>query len=97
MDILDFVNEELVPEEVLNAANEALANIVPNKSKSLYEKEYMLFCQWRNKKQVKGVNEKIIMAYISEKSKNVKSSSLWSYYSQLKKMLSVKENVDISK
>ncbi|KAJ3662256.1 hypothetical protein Zmor_006612 [Zophobas morio] len=29
--------------------------------------------------------------------KNAKSSSLWSYYSQLKNMLSVEENIDISR
>ncbi|KAJ8915477.1 hypothetical protein NQ315_003240 [Exocentrus adspersus] len=93
----DSITSDSVPDDVLLEANSALSKIIPEKSKLLYEKEYINFCEWRNKKQVRGVNDKIIMAYISEKSKRVKSSSLWSYYSQLKKMLSVKENVDISR
>ncbi|KAJ8909729.1 hypothetical protein NQ315_014380 [Exocentrus adspersus] len=92
----DSITLDSVPDDVLLEANSALSKIISEKSKLLYEKEYINFCEWRNKKQVRGVNDKIIMAYISEKSKRVKSSSLWSYYSQLKKMLSVKENVDIS-
>ncbi|KAJ8910999.1 hypothetical protein NQ315_011264 [Exocentrus adspersus] len=96
----DSITSDSVPDDVLLEANSALSKIIPEKSKLLYEKEYINFCEWRNKKQVRGVNDKIIMAY-TEKSKRVKSSSesssLWSYYSQLKKMLSVKENVDISR
>ncbi|KAJ8915692.1 hypothetical protein NQ315_000626, partial [Exocentrus adspersus] len=82
-----------IPEDVLIEVIEALSKVIWEKSKLLYEKEYINFCEWRNKKPAKGVNDKIIMANISGKSKSVKPSSLWSYYSQLKKMLSVKENV----
>ncbi|XP_044260438.1 uncharacterized protein LOC123008614 [Tribolium madens] len=87
-------NDIFVPEDVMN---EAVGKVVPVKSKILCEKEYNCFCNWRNKKNARGVDEKIILAYISERSKTVKSSSLWSYHSQLKKMLLVKENVDINR
>ncbi|XP_044264585.1 uncharacterized protein LOC123011281 isoform X2 [Tribolium madens] len=90
-------NHIFVPEDVMNEALEAVGKVVPVKSKILYEKEYNCFCNWRNIKNARGVDEKIILAYISERSKTVKSSSLWSYHSQLKKMLLVKENVDINR
>ncbi|KAJ3643905.1 hypothetical protein Zmor_026587 [Zophobas morio] len=90
-------NEVFVPSAVLDEVLEAINKVVPAKSKHSYEKEYTNFCEWRKRKHAKGVDERIILAYISERSKNAKSSSLWSYYSQLKKMLSVKENIDISR
>ncbi|XP_045462723.1 uncharacterized protein LOC123672598 [Harmonia axyridis] len=89
--------EVLVPECIIQEANEAAEAVIPLKSKILYEKQYTAFCAWRNNKKAKGVNEKIILAYISEQSKKVKSSSLWSYYSQLKKMLALKEKIDIGR
>ncbi|EFA00012.1 hypothetical protein TcasGA2_TC002818 [Tribolium castaneum] len=89
-------NQVFVPELVIQEASEAINKVVPAKSKQLYEKEYSNFCEWRKRKDAKGVDERIILAYISERSKNAKSSSLWAYYSQLKKMLSVKENIVIS-
>ncbi|EFA00061.2 hypothetical protein TcasGA2_TC002874 [Tribolium castaneum] len=88
-------NQVFVPELVIQEASEAINKVVPAKSKQLYEKEYSNFCEWRKQKDAKGVDERIILVYISERSKNAKSSSLWAYYSQLKKMLSVKENIDI--
>ncbi|KAJ3662233.1 hypothetical protein Zmor_006589 [Zophobas morio] len=77
----------------------AVGKLVPQKSKDLYEKEYNIFCRWRDQKQAKGVDENIVLVYISERSTKVKSSSLclWSYYSQLKKMLSVREKIDCSR
>jgi hypothetical protein len=71
--------------------------MVPPKSRLLYEKEYKLFCEWRKNQKAKGVDENIILAYVLERSRSVKSSSLWSYFSQLKKMLLVKENIDIGR
>ncbi|XP_045470783.1 uncharacterized protein LOC123678054 [Harmonia axyridis] len=90
-------DEVVVPECIIQEANEAAEAVIPLKSKILYEKQYTAFCAWRNNKKAKGVNEKIILAYISEQSKKVKSSSLWSYYSQLKKMLALKEKIDIGR
>ncbi|EEZ99467.2 hypothetical protein TcasGA2_TC000033 [Tribolium castaneum] len=90
-------NQVFVPKLVIQEASEAINKVVPAKSKQLYEKEYSNFCEWRKRKDAKGADERIILAYISERSKNAKSSSLWAYYSQLKKMLSVKENIDISR
>ncbi|KAJ8914397.1 hypothetical protein NQ315_017487 [Exocentrus adspersus] len=42
-------------------------------------------------------NETVLLAYLSEKAKKVKPSTLWSYYSMLKSTLLVNDNCDISK
>ncbi|KAB0800183.1 hypothetical protein PPYR_05923 [Photinus pyralis] len=43
------------------------------------------------------VNENILLAYFSELSKQGKPSCLWTYYSMLRYMLRVRENLDISR
>ena len=90
-------NEVCVPSAVLDEALKAMNKVVPVKSKHSYGKEYTNFCEWKKRKHAKGINKRIIFAYISEWSKNAKSSSVLSCYSQLKKMLSVKENIDVSR
>jgi hypothetical protein len=56
-----------------------------------------MYCEWRKNQKAKAVDENIILAYVLERSRRVKSSSLWSYFFQLKKMLLVKENIDIGR
>ncbi|XP_044264932.1 uncharacterized protein LOC123011529 [Tribolium madens] len=90
-------NQVFVPDLVIQEASEAINKVVSVKSKQLYEKEYGNFCEWMKLKDAKEVDERIILSSLSERSKNAKSSSLWAYYSQLKKMLFVKENIDISR
>jgi hypothetical protein len=67
-------NEIFVPEHVMNEAPAAVGKVVPIKSKILYEIEYNCLCNWRNKKNDHPVDVKIILPYISERSKTVKSS-----------------------
>lgn len=91
-------NEDMfVPEEICVEAAEALAQLLPQKSKHRYEKEYSTFSSWRSQKNVKGMSEDIILAYISERSKTVSPNSLWSYFSMLKATILVKENKDIGR
>ncbi|KAB0801953.1 hypothetical protein PPYR_04139, partial [Photinus pyralis] len=86
-----------VPMDVIKEAEEALKGLVPATSKKLYENEYSKFCKWRSEKSLKIVNEKILLAYFSERSKQGKPSCLWTYYSMLRSMLRVRENLDISR
>jgi hypothetical protein len=90
----DERDQVIMPNAIVAQAKEAIEKMVPPKSRLLYEKEYKLFCEWRKNQKAKGVDENIILAYVLERSRSVKSSSLWSYFSQLKKMLLVKENID---
>jgi hypothetical protein len=40
---------------------------------------------------------KIVLAYLMEKSKTVKSSTLWSTYSMLKLTLNIRDGIDVTK
>lgn len=59
------VNEEFY--DILEAASQATSKLLPAKSREKYEKCYALFCQWRTRKRVQGVDENIILAYFFEK------------------------------
>ena len=89
--------EENLPSDVEDAALQAESVLLPQKSRMMYEKEYQSFKKWKSIKNINGVSEKVLMAHFSEKSKKAKPSSLWSYYSMLKRTLLVNENCDISK
>jgi hypothetical protein len=65
-------NEIFVPEDLMNEALEAVGKVVPVKCKILYENEYNCLCNWSNKKNARGIDEKFILGYISERSKTVK-------------------------
>ncbi|KAF2904231.1 hypothetical protein ILUMI_01943 [Ignelater luminosus] len=85
------------PEEIIKAASTATSNLLPEKSRGQYLKEYDLFMKWRAEKQVCSFTERVLLAYFEEKSKQWKSPTLWSTYSKLKSTLSINNNVDISK
>jgi hypothetical protein len=55
------------------------SNLIPEKSKRQYDKCYNDFKERCNKNNVKTVSENVVLAYLMEKSKTVKSSTLWEY------------------
>lgn len=85
------------PPEITEAANSAILNLLPAKSKLQYENTYNQFNEWRTKKKAGKVSEHVLLAYFEEKSKKVKASTLWSMYSMLKSTLNIKENIDLRK
>jgi hypothetical protein len=65
-------------------ANEAIASILPQKSRPQYEKAYTDFRRWCDSKKLGTITtENVLLAYLEEKSKIVKPSTLWSQYSML--------------
>ncbi|KAJ8966599.1 hypothetical protein NQ317_015986 [Molorchus minor] len=70
-------------EEIAEAANIAISNLLPTKSRSLYDIAYN--------------RENVLLAYFSENAKNYKSSTLWAQYSMVKSCLIIYDNIDISK
>lgn len=62
-----------------------------------YEASYEKFLTWKNAQGINLSNEKVLMAYFNELSKNYKLLSLWGFYSKLKNTLNVKKQIDISK
>lgn len=91
------VEQENIPECVKKEALEAVAKLLPQKSRLIYEKEYTCFQRWKMAKKINSLSETVLLAYFSEKAKKVKPSTLWSYYSMLKSTILVNENCDISK
>uniref|UniRef100_V5GRG2 Uncharacterized protein n=1 Tax=Anoplophora glabripennis TaxID=217634 RepID=V5GRG2_ANOGL len=85
-----------IPSEILEKANAATAGIIPEKSKSIYNKELKEFQDWKIK-GVKGVNEDVLLAYFFNLSKKLAPSTLWTKYSMLKSTLRVYKNIEISK
>jgi hypothetical protein len=68
--MMDFKGEnsaENKSTDILNAAREALSSLLPVKSKERYEKVFDLFCEWRNAKKVKQIDENVMQAYFYEK------------------------------
>lgn len=85
------------PPKLKGAINSALSDLLPEKSKRQYEKCYNDFKYWCNKENVEVVSENVLLAYLKMKSEILKSSSLWSIYSMLKAMLSIRDGVDVRK
>ncbi|XP_068905317.1 uncharacterized protein [Tenebrio molitor] len=80
----DFEGDFLeVQENIRGIANAASAVLLPLRSKERYEKQYAIFCEWRKAKGANG-------------SEKYKPSSLWAFYSMLKKTLISYENVNIA-
>lgn len=90
-------DENDIPQELLEAAQEAIQSTLPSKSKKLYMKTYEDFLDWRTKHKTISFKEAVLLAYFSELSKTVCPSTLWSKFSMLKAMISVKDEVDIGK
>lgn len=89
-------SDEEVPQEILDAANEASDQLIPHKSKLRYEKEYAAFQKWCQEKHVSSLKEEVFMAYFNHLSKIFSPSSLWSKYSMIKSILKIKKNIDLS-
>lgn len=83
--------------DIQAAAEEASKELLPEKSREIYEKQYKKFKEWCAYKNVENLNENVLLAYFYEKSKDFKASTLWSHYSMLKSKLIIENNLDISK
>ena len=62
---MEQMNEE-IPELIAKRAEQAVADLLPQKSRVLYEKEYEKFEKWMNENLVKIVNETVLMGYFQE-------------------------------
>lgn len=85
------------PTESYETTNAVALNLLPEKSRQIYLKQYENFMKWCNTHNVKNFKEEVFLEYFQEKTKGLKSSTLWSTYSMLKSTIMVKNNIDISK
>jgi hypothetical protein len=88
-------NEE--PLEIIEDGSSAVLNLLPNKSRKLYDAVYNRFREWCVEKKVRIYTENVLLADVGEKSKDYKSSTLWAQYSMIRSSLIVNSNIDISK
>lgn len=88
-------SEDDLPQDLAEEARIAILNLLPEKSRERYEKEYSLFKEWLEERGVKKVSEDATLVYFSQRAKELKPSTLWSKYSMLRSVLNVRENIDI--
>lgn len=53
-------------EDILAKARKANDGLLPKKSKSNYEKELKIFLDWKQKNNIKMLNETVFLAYFQE-------------------------------
>lgn len=90
---------QCTPPEVAKLAEQAVSNLMPTKSSTIYENVYEKFIKWCGERNINSFSENILLAYFSEldTKMKMKSSTLWSYYSMIRTTLNIKHGIDISK
>jgi site-specific recombinase XerD len=89
-------DQNCTPPELREVAERTLSNLLPTKSREVYEKEFANFETWCRENKVQGISENVLIAYFDMQSKTKKSSTLRSIYSMLRSCLNIYKNVDIS-
>lgn len=93
-------NEEAftcTPPEIVQLATATTSTLIPETSKSIYNKTYATFNEWRLRNNTNSFSENVLLAYFAELSAKYKPSSLWSFYSIIKSMLRINHDVDLEK
>lgn len=103
--------ENDISEDILARAKKATEDLLPTKSRAIYDKEYKIFVNWKLRNAVTVVTFRnwyvIVLLMISMhefvnivsplQSEKYNSSSLWTKYSILKSTLIINNNIDISR
>ncbi|XP_057657622.1 general transcription factor II-I repeat domain-containing protein 2A-like [Diorhabda carinulata] len=87
-------SESDIPFEVRETANAAVGSSITEKLRSIYALANQKFEEWFNLKNIKNINEKVLIAY-SENLKTLKAATLWTTHSMLRSELTVRKNVNI--
>lgn len=85
---------QCTPPEIREAANIAMGDLLPIKSKDKYKTAYGKFVTWARSKNIKNYSENCLIVYFQSFQSN---KSLWSTYSMLKSCLLIYDDTDISK
>lgn len=94
---MDSDDDICTPPDILELATKVTHNLLPEKSRKLYEKEYNNFLAWKIEKKTTSFSENVILVYLKDLSDKFKPSSMWAKYSMLKSTLSIYNNIDITK
>lgn len=93
-------NEEsftCTPPEIVQLAAATTSTLIPETSKSIYNKTYASFNEWRLRNKANSYSENVLLAYFAELGAKYKPSSLWSFYSMIKSVLKINHDVDLEK
>ncbi|RVE54348.1 hypothetical protein evm_000833 [Chilo suppressalis] len=91
------IDENLTPPDILETATKMTNNLLPEKSRKIYEKTYEEFMDWRMKKNTTSYFENVLLVYFQEMSEKLKSPTLWTKFSMLKSILGIHHNIDMTK
>ena len=75
---MDTSDDDL-PSEILETVQNL--ELLPEKSKDRYNKEFKIFTNCCDEKGVKSLKEEVFLTYFIELSKTIKPHTLWSKYS----------------
>ena len=80
-----------------NKAEEVKKSLIPEKSADRYLQVFAQFRAWKtmNKIADEDFSQDVLLVYFNELAKRYAPSTLWNYYSIIKKMLKVYEGVSI--
>ncbi|KAK5645176.1 hypothetical protein RI129_006476 [Pyrocoelia pectoralis] len=94
----DKSNDEITstPPDITEKAMVATNNLLPEKSRKIYEKFYNQFMEWRTKNNIASYSENVLIVYFEELSNKIKSPSLWTRYSIRKSTLNIKNQINIA-
>lgn len=86
--------ESCTPPEIREAAQLASLDLLPAKSRKLYEQAYDKFLSWKTEKKA-ITSENCLIVYFKDLMEKLKPSTIWSQYSMLKSTIGINEGVQI--
>lgn len=72
------------------------SEIIPSKSADRYNLVYDTFRNWQKENETNSFEENVLICYFKDLQKRVNPMTMWSVWSMLKKMLSIKHTVNIN-
>ncbi|KAJ8669363.1 hypothetical protein QAD02_000622 [Eretmocerus hayati] len=94
---MEVSDQENLPDDVLEAAAEAIEIGLPTKSKEIYERTYENYVTWKRMKKISSTGEKVLLAYFQHLGKSLAPSTLWAKWSMLKTMVEKNEHININR
>lgn len=88
-------SSQLTPPELVEKYKDALVELLPPKSKEKYDRVYKDFLAWRESYGGESFSERVVLAFLMEKKRNVAPSTLWAISSMLKATLLSYQNINI--
>lgn len=86
-----------IPPEIVQLAEKYSGKLLPKKSKAKYDNCFTNFEKWCESKNVRNIDESVMIAFFGQLCEKFAASTVWSQYSMIKASLIAKRDIDISK